>query len=81
MALLYNDMRWEERNNLAKFDGDYRTYMEKVPRMNIVAVVFRIVRRRAGMGVQSNKTHQSNVLLKNLCSRAWEVGSRFPEGE
>ena len=46
MALIYNDMRREERNNTVKFGDDYRRYMEKVPRMNFVAGLIRLRRRR-----------------------------------
>jgi protein-S-isoprenylcysteine O-methyltransferase Ste14 len=45
IGLLYNDMRREERSNLARFGDAYRDYMEQVPRMNFVAGVIRLVRR------------------------------------
>lgn len=41
MVLIYRDMLREEKFNLEKFGADYRSYMERVPRMNIVAGLFR----------------------------------------
>jgi protein-S-isoprenylcysteine O-methyltransferase Ste14 len=46
MALLYNDMRREEKSNLEKFGDDYRCYMQQVPRMNFVVGVIRLIQRR-----------------------------------
>lgn len=46
MALLYNDMRREEKSNLEKFGDDYRRYMQQVPRMNFVVGIIRLVQRR-----------------------------------
>lgn len=45
MSLLYNDMLREEQRSLEKFGEDYRQYMLRVPRMNLVAGVLRQIRR------------------------------------
>ena len=50
MGLLYNDMRREEKSNIERFGDDYRNYMERVPRMNFVVGIVRLVRRRKGNG-------------------------------
>lgn len=50
MGLLYNDMCREEKNSVQKLGGDYRNYMERVPRMNFVAGIIRLIRRRRGNG-------------------------------
>ncbi|MBN2325319.1 MAG: isoprenylcysteine carboxylmethyltransferase family protein [Spirochaetes bacterium] len=36
MALIYSDMKREEQSCIDKFGDDYKRYMERVPRMNIV---------------------------------------------
>ena len=46
MGLLYNDMRREEENNLARFGDTYQRYMEQVPRMNLVAGTVRLIQSR-----------------------------------
>ena len=46
MGLLYNDMCREEKSNLEKLGDDYQAYMDKVPRMNLVAGAIRLIRRR-----------------------------------
>ena len=43
MALIYNDMRREEKNNIEKFGDDYLRYMEKVPRINLVLGLIRLL--------------------------------------
>jgi protein-S-isoprenylcysteine O-methyltransferase Ste14 len=43
IALLYNDMRREEKNNLQWFGEEYQHYMEQVPRMNVVAGMARLL--------------------------------------
>lgn len=50
MGLLYNDMRREEKSNIERFGDDYRNYMAQVPRMNLLAGIVRLVRRRKGNG-------------------------------
>jgi protein-S-isoprenylcysteine O-methyltransferase Ste14 len=47
MGLLYNDMRREEENNLARFGDTYQRYMEQVPRMNLVAGTVRLIQSRS----------------------------------
>jgi protein-S-isoprenylcysteine O-methyltransferase Ste14 len=44
MGLLYNDMCREEDSNLERFGDDYRRYMQRVPRMNLVAGTIRLLR-------------------------------------
>ena len=46
MGLLYNDMCREEKSNLEKLGDDYQSYMDQVPRMNLVAGAIRLIRRR-----------------------------------
>jgi len=36
----------EEQMSIQKFGDDYKRYMEKVPRMNFIAGVFRLAQRR-----------------------------------
>ena len=43
IALFYNDMRREEKNNLQWFGEEYQHYMEQVPRMNVVAGMARLL--------------------------------------
>ena len=42
--LFYKDILKEEQSNIEKFGDDYKRYMQKVPRMNIVAGVIRLLR-------------------------------------
>ncbi|MGD2253626.1 MAG: isoprenylcysteine carboxylmethyltransferase family protein [Anaerolineales bacterium] len=46
MGLIINDMRSEEQSNLARFGDDYRRYVQKVPRMNLVLGWIRSMRRK-----------------------------------
>jgi protein-S-isoprenylcysteine O-methyltransferase Ste14 len=46
MGLIINDMHREEQSNLARFGDDYRRYMHKVPRMNLVLGWIRSMRRK-----------------------------------
>lgn len=50
MGLLYNDMRREEKNSIEKLGDAYRHYMQQVPRMNFVAGMIRLIRRRSKNG-------------------------------
>ena len=45
-VLFYLDVRKEEQANIEKFGDEYKRYMEKVPRMNFVLGVIRLLRRR-----------------------------------
>ena len=44
-VLFYMDVGKEEETNIEKFGDDYRRYMEKVPRMNVVVGAMRLLRR------------------------------------
>jgi protein-S-isoprenylcysteine O-methyltransferase Ste14 len=46
MVLLYNDMCREENSSLERFGDDYQRYMERVPRMNLVAGTIRLMQNR-----------------------------------
>lgn len=46
VIFLYDSMRQEEKNNIQKFGSIYENYMERVPRMNIVAGILRRRRKR-----------------------------------
>jgi len=44
---MYFSMISEERNNIEGFGDAYLSYMEKVPRMNVIAGIIRLqIRRR-----------------------------------
>ncbi len=45
LGLLYNDMRREEQDNIKKFGDKYLRYMKKVPRVNTVAGIIRLLNR------------------------------------
>jgi protein-S-isoprenylcysteine O-methyltransferase Ste14 len=45
-ALFYRDVLREEQMSVKKFGDDYKRYMQKVPRMNFVAGVIRLLQRR-----------------------------------
>ena len=42
----YGFMRQEEHGNIEKFGDDYKHYMQKVPRMNLLLGVIRLIQRR-----------------------------------
>jgi protein-S-isoprenylcysteine O-methyltransferase Ste14 len=46
VILLYLGMRVEEQSNIEKFGDDYIRYMDKVPRVNFLAGVIRLLRRK-----------------------------------
>jgi protein-S-isoprenylcysteine O-methyltransferase Ste14 len=46
ISLIYIDMGREERNNLKKLGNGYKRYMERVPRMNVVAGTVRLLQSR-----------------------------------
>jgi protein-S-isoprenylcysteine O-methyltransferase Ste14 len=48
VVFLYMGMGVEEQSNIKKFGDDYRHYMDKVPRMNFLAGVIRLLQRREG---------------------------------
>ena len=50
IASVYLISRQEEQLNIEKFGDDYRLYMQKVPRMNLLLGVIRLARRRRGGG-------------------------------
>ncbi len=46
IASLYLISRQEEQRNIGRFGDDYKHYMQKVPRMNLVVGIIRQVQRR-----------------------------------
>ena len=48
MVLAYLDAIREDQACIRKFGDDYRRYMERVPRMNLVAGVIRLLQRKHG---------------------------------
>lgn len=44
-VLFYVDVRKEEQSNIEKFGHEYKHYMQKVPRMNLVVGIIRMIRR------------------------------------
>ena len=46
MVFLYLGMRVEEQSSIKKFGDDYIRYMDRVPRMNFLAGVIRLLQRR-----------------------------------
>jgi len=45
-ALFYRDVLREEQMSIKKFGDDYKSYMQKVPRMNLLAGVICLLHRR-----------------------------------
>jgi protein-S-isoprenylcysteine O-methyltransferase Ste14 len=45
-ALFYRDVLREEQMSVVKFGDDYKRYMERVPRMNFLIGILRLLRRR-----------------------------------
>jgi protein-S-isoprenylcysteine O-methyltransferase Ste14 len=45
-VLFYIDVQNEERSSIEKFGDEYRQYMQKVPRMNLLIGVIRLLRRK-----------------------------------
>ena len=46
ILMLYDDMRREEKNSIDKFGHDYLHYMRKVPRINLVIGIIRLIQRK-----------------------------------
>ena len=46
MACVYLISRQEDQHLIEKFGDDYKYYMQKVPRMNLLVGIIRLVRRR-----------------------------------
>jgi len=53
---LYMEAAEEERGLKLKFGDDYKRYMEKVPRMNLLAGIIRLLRRRQRVKIQKLTT-------------------------
>jgi len=50
--LFYRDVLREEQMSIEKFGNNYKCYMERVPRMNLLLGIFRLFRRKeVGKGV------------------------------
>jgi protein-S-isoprenylcysteine O-methyltransferase Ste14 len=47
IVYLYLAMKEEEKNNIEKFGDDYRRYMQRVPRVNFILGVIRLMNRRS----------------------------------
>ena len=47
IASVFLIARHEERSNIEKFGEDYKRYMQKVPRMNFLLGVIRLLRRKS----------------------------------
>jgi len=45
-ALFYRDVLREEQMSVKKFGDDYKRYMQKVPRINFVLGIIRLLQRR-----------------------------------
>jgi protein-S-isoprenylcysteine O-methyltransferase Ste14 len=48
MVVVYLDLLKADQRLVEKFDDAYRRYMERVPRVNFVAGIIRLIARRAG---------------------------------
>ena len=48
VVFLYLGMRVEEQSNIKKFGDDYMRYMNRVPRMNFLLGLMRLLQRRRG---------------------------------
>jgi len=46
IVYLYLATKGEEKNNIEKFGDDYRKYMQRVPRINIVLGLVRLIHQR-----------------------------------
>jgi protein-S-isoprenylcysteine O-methyltransferase Ste14 len=46
VVFLYLGMRVEEQSNIKKFGDDYTRYMDRVPRMNFLVGLVRLLRRK-----------------------------------
>jgi len=46
IVYMYQCMRDEEKNNIAKFGNNYKIYMKKVPRANFLLGIIRLLRTR-----------------------------------
>ena len=45
-ALFYKDVLREEQMSVEKFGKDYKRYMKRVPRMNLLIGIIRLLRQR-----------------------------------
>jgi len=49
-VILYRSTKSEEKRLIERFGDDYRAYMQKVPRMNLVLGIIRVLHAKKGMG-------------------------------
>jgi protein-S-isoprenylcysteine O-methyltransferase Ste14 len=54
VAFLYLGMRGEERSNIEKFGDDYIRYMDRVPRMNFLLGLTRLLQRERESGKRND---------------------------
>lgn len=50
-VILYWSTREEEQRLVERFGKDYRAYMQRVPRMNLILGIIRLLRKRGASGV------------------------------
>ncbi len=50
VIIIYLSTRWEEERLIERFGNDYRDYMQKVPRMNIISGIIRFRKRADSKG-------------------------------
>jgi protein-S-isoprenylcysteine O-methyltransferase Ste14 len=78
IALVYGDMRREEKNSAAKFGDEYRTYMARVPRMDFITGTIRQLQRARLWEAVMQKEHglmhwTAGVLLVVQFALMWVV--------
>ena len=62
MIILYHDIREGDKSGVEKFGDDYKNYMQKVPRMNFLAGILRLLRHRnPGVGESDSTKGQSGA--------------------
>ncbi len=61
-ALFYLDILREEQMSIVKFGDEYKRYMQKVPRMNIVLGIIRLLKHRTKRSISSVKREKRNKI-------------------